>query len=311
MPSRVLAAIAKAAAARRFVKVIAGQHASCAMWRPPWRTRSSRNPRQRRRRETPGAVPERHRELVPHAGLTGNARSATGAQCRSRGPCYRAMARQRTADRGQCVSARGRNSNVGSAESASFAAWIRRERWAGQGVRSKCDHPRQGAQGTGGRATGNDIAARGGRCPRRIAPTSLRARRKGLAHGQATDRAAIDEHQGRRASGTTGARNATVRHHHSKGLRFCARCTRAASWTVPKQCQCHAGTAPLQARRLPISEPRDAIASIYPGVDTASFYLWVRADGRGTARRECSGTAVRPIAAVGASGAVVCTALDL
>ena len=80
---------------------------------------------------TPGAVPERHRELVPHAGLTGNARFATGAQCRSRGPCHRAMARWRTADRGQCVSARGRNSNVGSAESASFAAWIRRERLAG------------------------------------------------------------------------------------------------------------------------------------------------------------------------------------
>ncbi|HUW36133.1 MAG TPA: hypothetical protein VMV91_02280 [Rhodocyclaceae bacterium] len=32
------------------------------------------------------------------AGLTGNARSATGAQCRSRGPWRRAEARQRTAD---------------------------------------------------------------------------------------------------------------------------------------------------------------------------------------------------------------------
>ena len=102
-----------------------------------------------------------------------------------------------------------------------------------------------------------------------------------------------------------------MKHHHSKGLRFRARCTRAASWTLPKRCQCHAGTAPLQARKLPFSEPRDEITSIYPGVDTASFYLWVRADGRGTARRECSGTALRPIAAVEASGEVGCTALDL
>ena len=34
----------------------------------------------------------------PIAGLTGNARSETGAQCRSRGPWRRAKARQRTAD---------------------------------------------------------------------------------------------------------------------------------------------------------------------------------------------------------------------
>ena len=69
-----------------------------------------------------GAVPVRHRELVPFAGLTGNARSATGAQYRSRGPRRSAEARQCTADRSQCVSARGRNSNAGSAESTSFAA---------------------------------------------------------------------------------------------------------------------------------------------------------------------------------------------
>ena len=74
-------------------------------------------------------MPERHRELAPFAGLTGNARSATGAQYRARGPCRRAEARKCTADRGQCVSAWGRNSNAGSAELASFAAWTRRERW--------------------------------------------------------------------------------------------------------------------------------------------------------------------------------------
>ena len=62
-----------------------------------------------------------HRELTPIVGLTGYARSETGAQYRSRGPCRCAKARQCTADSCQCVSTKGRNSNTGSAEPVSFA----------------------------------------------------------------------------------------------------------------------------------------------------------------------------------------------
>ena len=104
---------------------------------------------------TSGTVPERHRELIPFAGLTGNARSETGAQCRSRGPCDCAMAQQCTADCRQRVSARGRNSNVVSAASASFAPERVREAGKHQRVRTKCERWHQGAQGTGGRATGS------------------------------------------------------------------------------------------------------------------------------------------------------------
>ena len=147
---------------------------------------------------------------------------------------------------------------------------------------ARCERRWQGAQGTGGRATGHGIAARGGRCPGRITPPMRQARRKGLApwssHGPRRYR---QIHRGRRTSGTTGAISATVKDHHSKGLRFRARCTRAANWTLPKQLQCAAGARPLQGRKLPFREPRDASDVIFPGVDMASFYLWVRADGCG------------------------------
>ena len=149
----------------------------------------------------------------------------------------------------------------------------------GQRDRRKVRTRWQGAQGTGGRATGHGIAAWGRRCPGRIAPSMRRARRKGLApwssHGPRRYR---QIHRGRRTSGTTGAVSATVKHHHSKGLRFRARCTRAASWTLPKQLQCAGEARPLKARKLPVSEPRDASDAISPGVDMASFYLWVRAE---------------------------------
>jgi hypothetical protein len=57
------------------------------------------------------------------------------------------------------------------------------------------------------------------------------------------------EHSGRIASGTTGARWCAGRHgedHHSKGLRFGARCTGATSWTVPK-------AMPVSRRRAPLA----------------------------------------------------------
>ena len=95
---------------------------------------------------TSGTVPERHRELTPIAGLTGNARSETGAQCRSRGQCGCAIAQQCTADCRQCVSAKGRNSNAVSAASASFAPERVREAGKHQRVRTKCERWHQGAQ---------------------------------------------------------------------------------------------------------------------------------------------------------------------
>lgn len=61
------AAVAIAVAARKFLKVIASQHASCAMWRSPQRTRLSWSPRQPQG-ETPGcgaAAPRTH----PHRRL--------------------------------------------------------------------------------------------------------------------------------------------------------------------------------------------------------------------------------------------------
>ncbi|MBK7648440.1 MAG: hypothetical protein IPJ12_15130 [Betaproteobacteria bacterium] len=45
-------------------------------------------------------------------------------------------------------------------------------------VAAKCDRRQEGAQGIGGRATVYGIAARGGRCPRRILVSLHRGRRK-------------------------------------------------------------------------------------------------------------------------------------
>jgi len=167
------------------------------------------------------------------AGLTGNTRSATGAQCRSRGPCRRAVARQRTADRGQCVSAWGgtrtpapqrrRRSRPGTGardrqrqgdrhEARSPLACCSRQRWSGH----RTGHRRSGRQ-----------------MPKAHHPRPASGTREG-AGSMVRPWAALlsTEHSGRIASGTTGARWCAGRHgedHHSKGLRFGARCTGAAS----------------------------------------------------------------------------------
>jgi len=103
------------------------------------------------------------------------------------------------------------------------------------------------------------------------------------------------KHQGRQASGTTGAQCATVK---ITTLRACVSvrdARRAASWTGLMQFQCGAENAPLQSRKLPISAPRAASARICRGLDVASFYLWLRTD-------EHSGSASLSPCHPGASG---------
>lgn len=158
----------------------------------------------------------------PIAGLTGDARSATGAQCRSRGPWRRTEVRLPTADQGQCVSARGRNSNAGPAGLASFAAWNRRAREEG---------PRrsQRSASAGSKVLKPPVV----RPPFMASPlgaddaqgasslSRLGCEGRNWPHGQAMGRAAIDnKNLGRQASGTLGARSATVKNHHSQGLRL-------------------------------------------------------------------------------------------
>lgn len=177
---------------------------------------------------TSGTVPERHRELVPVAGLTGNARSATDAQCRSRGPWRRTKMRKRTADRGQCVSARGRNSNAGPAGLASFAAWNRRERWGmATAVAAKCE--RRQARCSRRRWSGHRLwHRRSGRTMPKAHPRFLASRAKEGTGAMVKPWAAplsTTKHQGRQASGTTGAQGATVKITTPRACVCRARCT--------------------------------------------------------------------------------------
>ena len=151
-----VAAIARARAARRCVKVTAGQHASCAMWRSPQRTRFSRNPRQSRRRDLrcgTRTAPRIHslrrldwlrpfrdgrampftRTMPPHRGAALHGGPRSMRECEGRGA--RTPAPQNR-----------RQSRPGSGA----------RQGQGQGI-----HPWRVLKGTSGRATGNDIAARG------------------------------------------------------------------------------------------------------------------------------------------------------
>ena len=89
------------------------------------------------------------------------------------------------------------------------------------------------------------------------------------------------KHQGRQASGTTGAQGAAVKITTQRACVSVRDARRAASWTGLMQFHCGAGNAPLQSRKLPISVPRAASARIYRGLDMASFYLWFRSDEHG------------------------------
>jgi hypothetical protein len=227
----------------------------------------------------------------PIAGLTGNARSATGAQCRSRGPWRRTKVRQRTADRCQCVSARGRNSNAGPRRA---------------GVIRDLEQAREMGICQGGRSEARTPTARcsrhrwSGHRPwhRRSGRAMPKAHHRFLASGAKEGTGPMvkpwavplstTKHQGRQASGTTGAQGATVKITTQRACVSVRDARRTASWTGLKQFQCAAGNAHLQSRKLPISVPRAESARICRGLDVASFYLWLRADehrDHGRARR--------------------------
>lgn len=179
--------------------------------------------------------------------------------------------------------------NADSAESASVAAWNRRER--GEGPRRSQRSASAGSQVLKAPVVGppHGIAARGERCPRRFIASLHRVRRKGLApwssHGPRRFRS---------TTGTQSVRNSKRLKRHGEespltGLAFVVRdARRTASSTGLKHFQCGAGNAPLQSRKLPISVPRAESTRICHGLDVASFYLWFRASeyrGDGRARR--------------------------
>ena len=122
------------ATARRFVKAIASQHASGAMWRLPGQTRPSRGLRQSRGLDPRCGARAAPRTRPPHR-PDWQRLFRDGRAGRSRGPCRRGVTSTGRLDRaglqatGQCVSAWGRNSNAGSAEQASFAARNGCESW--------------------------------------------------------------------------------------------------------------------------------------------------------------------------------------
>jgi hypothetical protein len=129
---------------------------------------------------TSGTVPERHRELVPHRRLDWQRPFRDG----------RAMPFTRRGAAPRCGSARDRGQGVSAREGTRTPApQGRRHSRPGTGAReemdkavaTKCERRQEGAQGTGGRATVDGIAARGGRCPRRILVSLHRVRRKELA----------------------------------------------------------------------------------------------------------------------------------
>jgi hypothetical protein len=137
---------------------------------------------------SPGAVPERHRELVPHAGPTGSVRSATDAQAVHAGP------------------AAARWQAPGGEAGLAYKQWPVRERVGEElerrlrraGVIRSPERVRElgmdhcsglwGRAGIGGQATGRGRAARGGGCRVRITSGRCRARARGWREGRALAR---------------------------------------------------------------------------------------------------------------------------
>lgn len=150
------------------------QHTSCAMWRSPQRTTLSRSVGQSRRLGLRSGATSGTASSHPVAGLTGNTRSATGAQGRSRRPCRRTEVRPCTAGRSPCVSAMDGSSTPPSGKAASVAAARARE--LGQRVpRAGPLTPCSGAPGV--EATGEG-KARSGRAMARVAAGRRRVERE-------------------------------------------------------------------------------------------------------------------------------------
>lgn len=152
------------------------------------------------------------------------------------------------------------------------------------------------ARGTGGRATRQGIAARGGRCRRRITPGLRRARGKGLApwsgHGPRCYRQSTEDASRPEPQALAGVRNATVKITTRRACVLVRDAPGPPAGPCQGRRQCPAAGLPWQSQKLPISKPRVAIDVIYRGVDVAMFYLWVRADlgGGRRARIRCHGS---------------------
>jgi hypothetical protein len=161
--------------------VIAGQHASCAMWRPPWRTRSSRNPRQPRWRDLrcgARAAPRTH----PHRRLDWQrpfrderAMPFTRAVPPRLGAALQGWPKPVRECVGEELERRlRRDGDVRGLDQA-------REMGRARAIGMKRGRRWRVARATGCRATRQGVAARGGQCRRRITPGLRRARGKGLA----------------------------------------------------------------------------------------------------------------------------------
>jgi hypothetical protein len=152
------------------------------------------------------------------------------------------------------------------------------------------------AQGTGGRATRQGIAARGGRCRRRITPGLRRAQGKGLApwsgHGPRCYRQSTVDALRPESQALADVRDATVKITTRRACVLVRDAPGPPAGPCQRRCQCPAAGLPLQSQKLPIGKSRVAIDVICRGVGVAMFYLWVRADlgGGRRARIGCHGS---------------------
>jgi hypothetical protein len=181
------------------------------------------------------------------------------------------------------VSARGRNSNAGPAGLASFAAWNRRERgkWPRRSQRSAIAGRKVlKASVVGPPSMASPLGADDAQGASSFLASGAKEGTGAMVKPWAAP-LSTTKHQGRQASGTTGAQGAAVKITTQRACVSVRDARRAASWTGLMQFHCGAGNAPLQSRKLPISVPRAASARIYRGLDMASFYLWFRSDEHG------------------------------
>lgn len=192
--------------------MIAGQHASCAMWRSPWQTRFSGNPRQPRRRD-----PRCGTRAAPRTRPPSPACLATPVPRRARNAVH--------ADRG----AAPKHGSARLTTSVRECEGKELERPAPQGWRHS--RPGTGARDGIGLDGRNEVRTSAvlkapmvgpldralplgtDDAPRRITPAARRARRPGGRHGQAMGRAAIDN----RTPGTPSVRSDRRSRRHGEG----------------------------------------------------------------------------------------------
>lgn len=235
---------AAGSAARVFLRVTFHRQASGAMRFPPKRTVSSRDTG-RDGGVTSATVPERHRELIPAAGLTGSTLSERGAHGRS----HRGVPRTTL---GPLANTSDLEVNAwcggeGSGPPAPQSRWASRLLAATVGLRpgiaiNTMDKRRaRGAPGHGGQGHRTVF-----RQPSRGAAASRQ--RTGAASGAARGRSGTQQDQGpAKGAGLQGRDlQGNSKTGELQGLRFDARCIRAASSTVPKRFQRSAVRAAVQ-----------------------------------------------------------------